>query len=172
MKKLLLLITIMVVNSTLIFSQSSSLKIGDMAPEIKLPSPAGDTIALSSLRGKVVLIDFWATWCSPCVKEQPELVELYKKYNDADFKSGNGFEIYAVSLDNKKEQWEKIINKFGIEWTQVSDLKFWLSPVAKTYELQEIPANFLVDGNGKIIAKDLHGEELEQFLSHLIINKK
>jgi thiol-disulfide isomerase/thioredoxin len=170
MKKLLLLVIVLVITSTLVFSQSSSLKIGETAPEIRLPTPDGNTIALSSLRGKVVLIDFWASWCPPCVKEQPVLSELYAEYKNANFKNGNGFEIYAVSLDNKKENWERIINKFNTEWIQVSDLKFWLSPVAGTYNLQDVPSNFLIDGKGKIIAKNLHGDELDQFLSSLLID--
>lgn len=148
----------------LVFSQSGDLKIGGLAPEIILPGPDGDSISLSSLRGKVVLIDFWASWCAPCVKEQPELADLYRKFKDADFKGGKGFEIYGVSLDSKKENWEKAIAKWKISWTQVSDLKFWSSPVARTYHLQEIPANFLIDGEGNIIAMNLHGRDLEEFL--------
>jgi len=145
-------------------AQDVGLQIGDRAPEIRLPSPAGDTIALSSTAGKLVLIDFWATWCAPCVNEQPELVQLYKKYKDAKFTNGDGFEIFGVSLDTKKSSWENIIEKAGISWPQVSDLKFWSSPVASLYEIQELPYNLLIDGKGVIVAANLHGEELEEAL--------
>jgi peroxiredoxin len=138
--------------------------IGDKAPEIRLPSVAGDTIALSSLKGKLVLIDFWATWCMPCLKEQPELGKLYHNFKNADFTKGKGFEIFGVSMDSKKTNWEDAIKKNGIDWIQVSDLKFWSSPVAKLYNLQELPFNVLIDGNGIILAKNIHGEELEKEL--------
>jgi|WetSurMetagenome_2_1015567.scaffolds.fasta_scaffold601427_2 peroxiredoxin len=149
-------------------AQTVGTEIGNKAPEIRLPSPKGDTIALSSLKGKVVLIDFWATWCAPCVNEQPELRKLYEKYKDAGFTKGQGFEIYGVSLDSKKANWEGMISKANITWIQVSDLKFWSSPVAKLYNIQELPFNLLIDGNGIIFAKNLHGEELEKELERYL----
>ena len=148
--------------------QNVGTEIGDKAPEIRLPSPGGDTIALSSLKGKLVLIDFWATWCAPCVKEQPELARLYKKYKNVEFTNGKGFEIYGVSMDSKKENWQGIIDKNAISWVQVSDLRFWSSPVAKLYNLQEIPYNLLIDGKGIILAKNLHGKELDQALARFL----
>ena len=169
MKKLFLVIMTFSLQTPLAFSQSGDLKIGDLTPEIILPGPDGDSISLSSLRGKIVLIDFWASWCSPCVKEQPELADLYRKYKDADFKHGKGFEIYGVSLDSKRESWKSSIKKLKINWAQVSDLEFWSSPVARTYNLQKIPANFLIDSKGNIIAKDLHGNALEEFISNLLL---
>jgi peroxiredoxin len=151
-----------------VFAQNIGTEIGEKAPEIRLPSVTGDTIALSSLKGKVVLIDFWATWCMPCLKEQPELGKLYHKFKDADLNNGNGFEIFGVSMDSKKANWEDAINKYKIDWIQVGDLKFWSSPVAKLYNLQELPFNLLIDGNGIILAKNLHGEELEKELAKFV----
>jgi thiol-disulfide isomerase/thioredoxin len=168
MERLLLVITALYLNTLVSFSQHPDLETGTMAPVITLPDPKGDTIALTSLRGKLVLIDFWASWCAPCVKEQPELAELYKKYKDSAFTNGNGFEIYGVSLDTKKSTWEVNIKKLNIKWTQVSDLKFWSSPVAKTYKIHAIPFNVLIDGKGTILATNLHGKELRQFINSLL----
>jgi thiol-disulfide isomerase/thioredoxin len=148
-----------------VIGQNIGTEVGQIAPEIRLASVAGDTIGLSSLKGKLVLIDFWATWCAPCVREQPELGKLYNKFKNSEFINGKGFEIYGVSMDTKMTSWEDIINKFGIDWIQVSDLKFWTSPVAKVYNIQELPFNLLIDGNGIILAKNLHGEELEKELA-------
>jgi len=153
---------------TLIFgydiqAQGNELRIGDMAPEIILPTLKGEKTALSTLRGNLVLIDFWATWCAPCVEEQPELKKLYTKYNHLKASRVN-FEIFGVSLDNKKEAWEKTIRKFTMNWTQVSDLKYWTSPVAQTYHIEALPYNVLVDEKGIIIALNLHGKELESFI--------
>ncbi|WP_149243447.1 TlpA disulfide reductase family protein [Dyadobacter sp. 32] len=140
------------------------IKVGDMAPEIELPTPTGKMVSLSSLKGNVVLIDFWASWCAPCIQEQPELKKLYAKYHRSGQTAAN-LEIYAVSLDSKKDAWERAIKKLGLPWTQVSDLKFWTSSVAKTYQLDGIPFNVVVDPKGYIIALNLHGKDLDQFLS-------
>jgi peroxiredoxin len=148
-------------NSTL-SAQSTGLEPGNKSPEIKLPTTKGDTVALSSLKGKLVLIDFWGTWCAPCVKEQSELARLYNKYKLASFTNEKGFEIYGVALEAKKPNWENFIAKNKINWIQVSDLKFWRSPVAKTYNIQELPYNVLIDGKGVILAKNLHGADLER----------
>lgn len=135
--------------------------IGLPAPEILLPTPDGDTLALSSFRGKYVLLDFWASWCSPCRAENPNLVKTYQKYHS------KGFEIYQVSLDRSKDAWTSAIEKDQLEWTHVSDLKFWNSNAAKTYKIQAIPASFLLDKQGKIIAKNLRGDLLEAKLSEI-----
>ena len=108
---------------------------------------------------------FGSTWCAPCAKEQAELAVVYGKYKDATYTRGKGFEIYGVSLDSKKANWESMIRKVGMDWIQVSDLKFWSSPVAKLYNLQELPFNLLIDGNGIILAINLHGGELESELA-------
>ena len=149
-------------------SQSTALEPGNKSPEIKLPTIKGDTMALSSLKGKLVLIDFWGTWCAPCVAEQAELAKLYNKYKQSTFTNGNGFEIYGVSLDAKKTNWENFITTNKINWTQVSDLKFWRSPVAKTYNIQALPFNILIDGNGIILAKNLHGTDLEKGIARFL----
>lgn len=135
---------------------------GAIPPEIALPNPEGDTITLSSTRGKIVLLDFWAAWCNPCRVENPNLVENYNKYK------AKGFEIYQVSLDRRRENWLDAIESDGLEqWIHVSDLQYWNSIVVSLYHLQQIPANFLLDREGKIIARDLRGEDLEKQLSDL-----
>ncbi len=171
MKSLILFVALLFFGShtSHVFGQSQGLEIGNKAPEISLPAPNGDTIALSSLKGKLVLIDFWGTWCSPCVAEQTELAKLYIKFNNSGFINGKGFEIYGVSLDIKKSNWENFINAKKISWTQVSDLKFWNSPVAKTYNIQELPYNILIDGKGIILAKNLHGTDLEKGIAKYLV---
>ncbi|MGM0650302.1 MAG: TlpA family protein disulfide reductase [Bacteroidota bacterium] len=142
---------------------------GQFAPEIQLPNPDGDTIALSSLRGKVVLIDFWAAWCGPCRRENPNLVKTYKKYKDKTFTMGNGFDIYAVSLDKSRDKWVNAIKQDNLSWPQVSDLKYWHSPYVKSYKIRGIPFNFLIDEDGRIIAKNLRGEKLNKTLEKYVI---
>lgn len=139
--------------------------LGAEAQEIALPSPKGDTVRLSSTRGKVVLVDFWASWCNPCREENPNLVDIYKKFKN------KGFEIFQVSLDKTKDAWIGAIKDDHLNWIQVSDLLYWQSPVAKKYNVEAIPSNFLLDKDGKIIAKGLKGEQLEMKLSQLLENK-
>ncbi len=135
--------------------QLSKLPVGSEAPEISLPTPEGKTASLSSLRGKVVLVDFWASWCSPCRKENPNVVAVYQKYKS------KGFEVFGVSLDDNAEAWKIAIQKDGLVWNQVSELKKWDSQIAKTYGVDAIPFSVLLDKEGKIIGKGLRGEELE-----------
>ena len=135
---------------------------GAKAPEIALPSPKGDTIRLSSTKGKLVLLDFWASWCQPCRDENPNLVALYKKYKS------KGFEIFQVSLDKSKEAWIKAIKSDGLQkWIHVSDLKYWQSPVVQLYNFVSIPTCFLIDKDGTIISKNLRGESLQNKLSEI-----
>ena len=137
------------------------LAIGSPAPEINLPSPSGTPVALSSLKGKYVMIDFWAAWCRPCRMENPNIVRMYEKYN------GMGFEVYGVSLDRTKDAWLKAIADDGLTWTQVSDLKYFESEAAATYNITSIPATYLIGPDGSIIAKGLRGAELEAKLQEI-----
>ncbi len=138
------------------------LGIGKVPPDIALPSPDGDTIRLSSLRGKVVLLDFWAAWCGPCRRENPNLVKNYNRFHR------KGFDIYQVSLDRTKEAWVKGIKDFHLEqWHHVSDLGYWQSSVVKLYHIQGIPTNYLLGRDGKIIARNLRGEALTQKLEEI-----
>jgi peroxiredoxin len=138
-----------------------SLSVGQLAPEITLPDPDGNEVNLSSLRGKYVLIDFWAAWCKPCRMENPNVVKLYNQYND------KGFEVFGVSLDRKKEDWVEAIKKDGLRWTQVSDLEYFNSKAAALYQINAIPATYLLDKEGKIIGKNLRGKALEDKLKEI-----
>ena len=136
--------------------------VGSLAPEIALTDPDGKIRKLSSLKGKVVLIDFWASWCGPCRKENPNVVNIYGKYHD------KGFEVYSVSLDKDRASWLAAITKDNLSWpNHVSDLKYWKSEGAATYGVTSIPATFLIDKKGKIVAKKLRGEELENKVKEL-----
>jgi peroxiredoxin len=135
--------------------------VGAEAPDFTMNDPEGKPIQLSSLRGKVVMIDFWASWCAPCRQENPNVVALYNKYHD------KGFEILGVSLDRTKEDWTKAIADDKLIWLHVSDLQFWQNEVARLYGVNSIPQTFLIDKEGKIIGKGLRGEKLEQKLSEL-----
>ncbi|MDH3708784.1 MAG: AhpC/TSA family protein [Cyclobacteriaceae bacterium] len=137
-------------------------QVGKIAPEINLPNPQGEYVALSSLRGKIVLVDFWAQWCRPCRMENPNIVAAYQKYK------GQGFEVFGVSLDRTKDKWLQGIEEDGLDWVQVSDLKYWQSAAAKTYGINAIPASFLLDRDGTIIAKNLRGPALHAKLREIM----
>ncbi len=135
---------------------------GAEAPEISLPSPEGDTIKLSSTRGSVVLLDFWASWCAPCRRENPNLVKAYDLYHK------KGFQIFQVSLDKTREAWIKGIQDDQLgKWIHVSDIQYWNSIVVPLYKIESIPVNFLLNKEGRIIASNLRGDQLETKLAEL-----
>lgn len=138
------------------------LAVGMLAPEIELPGPDGTIFKLSELRGKVVLIDFWAAWCGPCRRENPAVVKMYNRFKDS------GFDILGVSLDRDRDAWLAAIEKDGLVWHQVSDLKFWQSEAAAAYGVKSIPHTVLIDRDGKIIARRLRGHELEKKLEEIL----
>jgi peroxiredoxin len=134
---------------------------GAVAPDFSQNTPEGKEVKLSDFRGKVTLIDFWASWCGPCRRENPNVVKLYNQYKD------QGFDILGVSLDRDEKRWLDAIAKDGLEWTQVSDLKGWKNQVAKLYGVSSIPHTVLLDAEGRIIQRNLRGEKLEEKLAEI-----
>jgi len=143
-------------------NEAKRLAVGSPAPEIVVNDPDGKQIALSQFRGKVVLIDFWASWCKPCRMENPNVVKVYQKYKD------KGFEIFGVSLDKEKGAWLEAIEADHLTWKHGSELAFWNSTFVRTYNIDGIPKTYLIDKNGNIIAKDLRGEQLERKLAEVL----
>ena len=155
MKKAVSLIALVL----MVFAVKAQPKVGSTAPDIQLPNTKGATISLSSLKGKIVLIDFWASWCGPCRRSIPGLKEVYKKYKD------KGFEIYGVSLDSDANDWKRAMFEDGIKWLQVNDSK---GDVAGKWEVNYIPNTFLIDKEGKIIAVNANERALQELLQKLL----
>jgi peroxiredoxin len=152
----------MVQQAQMMVAKTEAIKVGNEAPELILPMPNDKDLALSSLRGKVVLIDFWASWCAPCRKELPNVKRCYEKYKS------KGFEILGVSLDKDRDAWLEAITTEGLKWPQVSDLKYWQSEACQIYAIQSIPYTVLIDKNGKIIATELRGADLDKKLAEVL----
>lgn len=138
------------------------LAIGNKAPSFSAKTPEGEDFSLEQSLAKYTLVDFWAAWCGPCRRENPNLVKVYNKYHD------KGFNILGVSLDRTHDRWIKAIEQDGLVWDQISNLQFWNDPIAKQYRVKSIPASFLLDSEGRIVAKDLRGPMLERKISELL----
>ncbi len=143
--------------------KSQLVAIGQIAPNFSAPNPEGEFVELNKIKGKVTIVDFWASWCKPCRIENPNLVKLYNKYHS------KGLEIISVSLDRKsqKDFWIKAIEKDQLSWYNISNLKFWQEPIAKLYGVNSIPATFIIDKNGILVAKKLRGSQLDQKIKEL-----
>lgn len=144
------------------FNLNAQPKPGELAYEIALTNPKGDTVSLSSLQGKVVLIDFWASWCGPCRLSNRNLVKLYSRYKN------KGFEIFGVSLDENKKEWVRAINKDKITWPQVIDNRGWQATTAIDWNLYQIPSSYLINKDGIIVGVDLERNDLEKALKSLL----
>lgn len=145
------------------------IEIGSMAPEIELPTVEGESFKLSELKGKVVLINFWASWCAPCRKKAPELIEVFNEYKNTEFDGGEkGFEIVSVSLDRNDAGWKNTIKKDGIgAFLNVGDMNGWKCTAAQSYNIKTIPSSVLLDGDGEVIAINLSPENLNKKLKKL-----
>jgi thiol-disulfide isomerase/thioredoxin len=155
---------------TKVLNNDVGLNIGDTAPEIEQEGIDGKMVKLSSLKNKLVLIDFWASWCRPCRLENPNVVKAYNDFKDKKFKGGKkGFTIFSVSLDQNADAWKNAITQDGLLWKDhTCDMKGWANTAAQLYKINSIPNNYLIDGSGVIIAKNLRGENLSAELTKLL----
>ena len=138
---------------------------GDNAPEISFTGPSGDTFSLSKLKGNLVLVDFWASWCRPCREENPKIVKLYQKYKEREFDKSARFVIFSVSLDREKDKWIRAIHDDNLSWPyHICDFSGWKSPIARIYGVESIPTTYLLDEKGEVIGTDLSPKQIEFLL--------
>jgi len=174
MKKILsaLIILTLILSINVMAQKKTNLdgiEIGNIAPEIRLPDVNGDTVTLSQIKDKIVLVSFWASWCAPCRKKSPELLNIYNEYKLTEFvDDDNGFEIVSVSLDRNEIAWSNSIKKDGVEdFINIGDMKGWKSTAAISYNIKSIPSNVLIDGEGKIIAININTKDLKKKLRRM-----
>jgi thiol-disulfide isomerase/thioredoxin len=171
--KISIVLALFILAGNSLFSQKKAnlegIEPGEVAPEIMLPKLDGENFQLTQLKDKLVLVYFWASWCAPCRKKAPDMVEVFEKFKDADFEDGeNGFEIVYVSLDKNEVAWKRSIEKDGIgAFIHIGDMKGWKSPTMKTYNIRRIPSNVLLDGKGKVLALNLSPDDLKKKLKRM-----
>ncbi|MEW7279758.1 TlpA disulfide reductase family protein [Aquimarina sp. 2201CG1-2-11] len=153
------------INNLVALASQKKIDVGVEAEDFSAPTPSGKILSLKEAMGKITIIDFWASWCKPCRMENPNVVKVYNKYHD------KGLNIIGVSLDRKQEAWTKAIADDNLNWSHVSNLQFWQEPIAKAYGVRSIPATFILDEQGNVIAKNLRGPALEQKISELLEQK-